>query len=392
MTAPVVQNQAMYQNVTDEEAMTTVSDKPPYMHGKISREEVDALVRSNGFSEGLFLVRESARTPGDYALSVVAQGKLQHFKISRKTGLYRIDDGPGFGSLDELVQFYRNPDDRLPTVLVRFCASTVSASELQQYQNHWNASLPTAGGITAGMARMSTTAPAASSPASVIPVGVEGPYAASPLMNPDGRMVNPPAPSAAPSAAVQQGINVQEREGFRNIPRVKEWFDRDDQIQQVDIKIKEEETKKPADLQNAAADRADEHMKMLSEAALAEEKMYLVWINDHLEQVGMSPVSDLTDSLKNGVAVIKALESVSKETGIKPPHFHKNPRAFPQEIDNWNIVIKYMRKLGIPVDEEGTGEEYVAPLDPAALHNADRREMLKLFSKLLMYEASLSPF
>lgn len=40
------------------------------------------LFQSMGNSEGLFMVRESTRTIGDFVLSLVFQGGIQHYKIN----------------------------------------------------------------------------------------------------------------------------------------------------------------------------------------------------------------------------------------------------------------------------------------------------------------------
>eukprot|EP00730_Choanoeca_flexa_P001728 TRINITY_DN10758_c0_g1_i2.p1 TRINITY_DN10758_c0_g1~~TRINITY_DN10758_c0_g1_i2.p1 ORF type:complete len:418 (+),score=100.64 TRINITY_DN10758_c0_g1_i2:293-1546(+) len=415
MAEPMVAGGQLYQNVTDEEAQTAVRERPPYLHGKISRQETEQLMRDNGYGEGLFLLRESTRTPGDFALSVIANGKLQHFKVSRRTGQYRIDDGPGFGNLNELIQYYRSPDDRMPVPLDQFCSRAVSAQETKAYEKIWREEGP--GGpaaVTAGMQNMSiggrpaaappqpaaavpTTQPREPAPAPidygqpVVAIQSEGPYAASPLIKPDGTVVNPnpaPATQAASTATAPNGTNLEEREGFRNIPRVKEWFDRDDAIAQVDLKVKEETTRKPTDI-NADSERADQHAQQFSEAALAEEKMYLVWLNDHLSKEGQPEVPDLADSIKTAVPVLWALKSVSEQ---KAPFFHKNPRTVPQQVDNWSILFKWMKKLDIPVEEQGEGEDYSPALDATALHQADRREILKLFSRLLMFEANKNPF
>ncbi len=49
-----------------------------------SREEAEVRLRQNGFSEGLFLVRESSSSEGDFVLSVVHASKAIHYQIRRR--------------------------------------------------------------------------------------------------------------------------------------------------------------------------------------------------------------------------------------------------------------------------------------------------------------------
>ncbi len=54
----------------------------PWLHGRLSREEVGAVFEDSGMKEGLYLVRESINQPGDYVLSVFNAPRIQHFAIS----------------------------------------------------------------------------------------------------------------------------------------------------------------------------------------------------------------------------------------------------------------------------------------------------------------------
>ena len=51
-----------------------------FYHGKISRVEAEQLL-SAAKMEGMYLVRTSSSTPGDYALSIYSQRMPQHFQI-----------------------------------------------------------------------------------------------------------------------------------------------------------------------------------------------------------------------------------------------------------------------------------------------------------------------
>ena len=54
--------------------------------------------------------------------------------------MYRVDDGPPFQRLDELVNHYHKPDDRLPTVLTTYVPKPGAPVPQQAtYENMWNA-------------------------------------------------------------------------------------------------------------------------------------------------------------------------------------------------------------------------------------------------------------
>ncbi len=67
--------------------------------------------------------------------------------------------------------------------------------------------------------------------------------------------------------------------------------------------------------------------------------MYLAWLNDHLSKISKS-VSDLGPALKTGVEVLEVMKMIGKEPA---PFFAKRPSVVQQEVDNWHIVVKYMK-------------------------------------------------
>lgn len=74
-----------------------------WFHGIISRENVKPLLTTIGD----YLVRESAKKPGELALSVMAHDKLTHFIIQQDVpGKFRFE-GDAYPSVRELVQHYR---------------------------------------------------------------------------------------------------------------------------------------------------------------------------------------------------------------------------------------------------------------------------------------------
>ncbi len=48
-----------------------------------SREDAEEKLRERGFREGLFLVRESSTSEGDFVLSVVHREEVIHYQIRR---------------------------------------------------------------------------------------------------------------------------------------------------------------------------------------------------------------------------------------------------------------------------------------------------------------------
>lgn len=62
-------------------------------------------------------------------------------------------------------------------------------------------------------------------------------------------------------------------------------------------------------------------------------------MNDHLSKISKS-VPDLGPALQKGVEVLEVMKMIGKEP---PPFFAKRPSVVQQEIDNWHVVIKYMK-------------------------------------------------
>lgn len=428
----------------EELYMNHEMEKPamPWLHGPIDRTVVDSMMRDNGFVDGLFLIREKAGAPGDYVLSCVTKDKLQHYVVSSKTGRLKIDDGPQFSTLVELVEYYSNNDDRLPTRLKRYCPSLPSAPRAapqESYEMVWEAKstaqaqIGTSGNLTLtkgsgpmlsmGSQQMlgsdptalinaqlkSVTLPRSNRPAISTPhSGPQAPFSSYEeeqehedvgsvrvIVEEGGSPYatsNAPPPRAQQQAFAQQQAQQQapdQRKNFTEIPRVKQWIEKGAEVQQVSIVVNDDTKKRTVPLEgmsvDSAADRANKHLETFSQAALAEEKMYLIWFNSHLKKLGRDQVADIGPSLKTGVDVLEVLKVLAKQPA---PMYAKRPMVVQQEVDNWHVVIKFMRKLGIVVDNEpGMNKEDGVGIDPILLHGSDRREFLKFFSKLLLYEA-----
>ena len=76
-----------------------------WFHGPMGREEAESVLKEHGFTEGLFLVRESSTSIGDFVLSVVHEGDVIHYQIRRR------QDQDGLFSLSEekkVSKFYYN--------------------------------------------------------------------------------------------------------------------------------------------------------------------------------------------------------------------------------------------------------------------------------------------
>ena len=78
-----------------------------WFHGSMGREEAESVLKEHGFTEGLFLVRESSTSIGDFVLSVVHEGDVIHYQIRRR------QDQDGLFSLSEekkVSKFYYKID------------------------------------------------------------------------------------------------------------------------------------------------------------------------------------------------------------------------------------------------------------------------------------------
>ncbi|VDO75772.1 unnamed protein product [Schistosoma margrebowiei] len=63
-----------------------------YFYGKITREQAEELLFTNGANEGLFLLRESVNR--NYAVSICHLGRVHHYNVERQTDCsYRIQTG-----------------------------------------------------------------------------------------------------------------------------------------------------------------------------------------------------------------------------------------------------------------------------------------------------------
>ncbi|XP_068626165.1 tyrosine-protein kinase Shark [Battus philenor] len=97
-------------------------DNVNWFHGKISRETAEKLLKEEG-EDGVFLVRESNTSPGDYVLSVLHQGEVVHYQIRRhgEDAFFSIEEHTTVHGLDTLIQHYRGDSNGLVTRLSVIC-------------------------------------------------------------------------------------------------------------------------------------------------------------------------------------------------------------------------------------------------------------------------------
>lgn len=78
----------------------------PWFKGKLSRAQSEDLLGKES-RDGIFVVRESESTPGDFSISVLHKGHVKHLKVLRdEAGKFFIWDKK-FPSLNQLVQFHK---------------------------------------------------------------------------------------------------------------------------------------------------------------------------------------------------------------------------------------------------------------------------------------------
>lgn len=100
----------------------------PWYHGKINRKTAESIVGKYGNGDGLFLVRESKESAGDFVLTMSSFGKPFHFQIQReRENLFYIDDGPFHEGLKQTIEYYRTSADGLPTQLKQYCRRSTGA-------------------------------------------------------------------------------------------------------------------------------------------------------------------------------------------------------------------------------------------------------------------------
>lgn len=78
------------------------SPLPSWFHGKISGAQ--AVQELQPPADGLFLVRQSQRHPGDYVLCVCRGGQVTHYRVLHREGTLSIDSLHHFSNLIDMIE------------------------------------------------------------------------------------------------------------------------------------------------------------------------------------------------------------------------------------------------------------------------------------------------
>ncbi|KAM4708046.1 megakaryocyte-associated tyrosine-protein kinase [Discoglossus pictus] len=89
----------------------------PWFHGAISG--IQAVQQLYPRENGLFLVRESVRHPGDYVLCVCYSGEITHYRICYQDGKLSIDLSQKFSNLIDMIEYYTIHQGVLCTKLLK---------------------------------------------------------------------------------------------------------------------------------------------------------------------------------------------------------------------------------------------------------------------------------
>ncbi|XP_078594963.1 uncharacterized protein LOC144872547 isoform X3 [Branchiostoma floridae x Branchiostoma japonicum] len=89
----------------------------PWFHGKITREQSEALLNIYPPKDGMFLVRESTNYTGDYTLCVSFNSKVEYYRVISKNNRFTIDEEIDFDNLKKLVEHYEKDADGLCSTL-----------------------------------------------------------------------------------------------------------------------------------------------------------------------------------------------------------------------------------------------------------------------------------
>uniref|UniRef100_H2TSK2 Tyrosine-protein kinase n=1 Tax=Takifugu rubripes TaxID=31033 RepID=H2TSK2_TAKRU len=125
-------------NVRERHALRVVPSLSlmPWFHGKISGPE--AACKLQPAEDGLFLVRESIRHPGDYVLCVSFSGDVIHYRIIYQDNKLTIDNKQHFYNLIDMVEFYSKNKGSIATTLLKPKPKQgAKSAELELSKNGW---------------------------------------------------------------------------------------------------------------------------------------------------------------------------------------------------------------------------------------------------------------
>ncbi|KAJ7993164.1 hypothetical protein DPEC_G00269580 [Dallia pectoralis] len=108
----------------------------PWFHGKISGPEAVSKLRP--LEDGLFLVRESIRHPGDYVLCVSYTSQVIHYRVIYKDNQLTIGDNQYFYNLIDMIEYYSKNKGGIATRLLKPKAKVGTRSaELELSKMGW---------------------------------------------------------------------------------------------------------------------------------------------------------------------------------------------------------------------------------------------------------------
>ncbi|XP_051550662.1 megakaryocyte-associated tyrosine-protein kinase isoform X1 [Myxocyprinus asiaticus] len=87
----------------------------PWFHGKISGQQ--AIGKLRPMEDGLFLVRESIRHPGDFVLCVCFKQNVIHYRVIFQDSKLTIDNKEFFYNLIDMIEFYSKNKSAIATIL-----------------------------------------------------------------------------------------------------------------------------------------------------------------------------------------------------------------------------------------------------------------------------------
>uniref|UniRef100_A0A4W5N5V7 Tyrosine-protein kinase n=1 Tax=Hucho hucho TaxID=62062 RepID=A0A4W5N5V7_9TELE len=123
-------------NVREREAICVDLSLMPWFHGKISGPE--AVSKLLPVEDGLFLVRESIRHPGDYVLCVSYSSQVIHYRVIYQDRRLTIDNTQYFYNLLDMIEFYSKHKGAIVTKLLKPKEKEgIKSAELELSKTGW---------------------------------------------------------------------------------------------------------------------------------------------------------------------------------------------------------------------------------------------------------------
>jgi len=268
---------------------------------------------------------------------VFQRGAPQHYVIQVNAGTYAIDDGPRKNSLAELINYYRF-DPTSPTKL------TTPVCRAGASMDAWEAKLSGGSGAPPSIPSRAGRGGNAPMPVAVNMENIYGNIAPEavveiPKAAPTPAPLNkkpPPAPSS--SGADAPPAHQPDNDTVKNFHKLV------DEIEAIEMDERSDDEDDCGDF----GDSGQVMRQQFQNEAYLTEQLNCWWLNNMLKRLGKDKtVSNVRESVKDAVLLIQILELLS---GQKPPKYFKMARMEVQLRDNWSAIVRYMRDLGIRVD------------------------------------------